>query len=131
MPRPVLSSPDHLPTIPGLSQVAVIPTGSLVWTSGQIALLPDGTLAAEDWEGQTRQVFENLGRALREGGADWPDVVKLTILVVDMSELPTIRRVRDEFVDAERPPTSTLMQVAGLARPDLLIEVEAVAWTAG
>jgi enamine deaminase RidA (YjgF/YER057c/UK114 family) len=131
MPRPSLSSPDDLVAIPGLSQVAAIPAGSLVWTSGQVALRPDGSLAADDWEGQARQVFENLGRALRAGGADWPDVVKLTIFVVDTSALDTVRRVRDEFVATERPPTSTLVQVAGLARPDLLVEVEAVAWTAG
>ena len=40
---------------------------------------------------------------------------------------PTIRAVRDEFVDTDRPPASSLVQVAGLFRPDLLIEVEAVA----
>ena len=38
------------------------------------------------------------------------------------------RSVRDEFIDTDRPPTSSLVQVAGLFRPDLLIEVEAVAW---
>ncbi len=36
--------------------------------------------------------------------------------------------MRDEFIDTDRPPTSSLVQVAGLFRPDLLIEVEAVAW---
>jgi enamine deaminase RidA (YjgF/YER057c/UK114 family) len=44
------------------------------------------------------------------------------------SELPTIRAVRDEFVDTRRPPTSSLVQVAGLVSPDFLLEVEAVAW---
>jgi enamine deaminase RidA (YjgF/YER057c/UK114 family) len=54
--------------------------------------------------------------------------VKLTFFVVDTSGLATIRAVRDEFVDRSHPPTSTLVQVAGLAYPDLLLEVEAVAW---
>ena len=53
--------------------------------------------------------------------------MKLTFFVVDIAGLPTIRAIRDEFVDVERPPTSSLVQVAGLFRPDLLIEVEAVA----
>ena len=44
-----------------------------------------------------------------------------------MSELATIRAVRDEFVNTASPPTSSLVQVAGLFRPDVLIEVEAVA----
>lgn len=131
MPRPVLSSPQELPSIPGFSQVAAIPAGTLVWTSGQVALRADGSLAAEDLEGQARQVFANVGHALRAGGADWPDVVKLTIFVVDMEGLDTVRRVRDEFVDTTRPPASSLVRVAGLVRPDLLLEVEAVAWSAG
>jgi enamine deaminase RidA (YjgF/YER057c/UK114 family) len=57
--------------------------------------------------------------------------VKLTYFVVDVSALGTIRTVRDEFVDTERPPASSLVQVAGLFRPDLLIEIEAVACPSG
>lgn len=79
------------------------------------------------WEAQTRLAFENVGRALVAGGAGWGDVVKLTYYVVATDELPVVRRVRDEFVDTAAPPTSSLVQVAGLFRPDLLVEVEAVA----
>jgi enamine deaminase RidA (YjgF/YER057c/UK114 family) len=124
--RPAFSSPDDLPQPSGYSHVVSIPAGRLVWTSGQVPLDADGRLA-EGWEAQTRAAFENVGRALRAGGADWPDVVKLTIYVVDVSELATIRAVRDEFVDTSSPPTSSLVQVAGLFRADVLIEVEAVA----
>jgi enamine deaminase RidA (YjgF/YER057c/UK114 family) len=124
-----LRVPDTLPPPTGYSHVAGIPAGArLVWTAGQVPLGPDGTLVgAGDWEAQTRQVMENLGAALDAGGASWDDVFKLTIFVVDTSELPTIRAVRDEFVNTERPPASTLVQVAGLFRPDVLIEIEAVA----
>jgi enamine deaminase RidA (YjgF/YER057c/UK114 family) len=88
-----------------------------------------GVIASgQGWERQTRLAFENVGRALRAAGAGWPDVVKLTLFVVDVSALPTIRTVRDEFVDTARPPTSSLVQVAALFHPDVLIEVEAVAW---
>jgi enamine deaminase RidA (YjgF/YER057c/UK114 family) len=54
-------------------------------------------------------------------------VFKLTIFVVDTSALATIRAVRDEFVNSERPPTSSLVQIAVLFCSDLLIEIEAVA----
>jgi enamine deaminase RidA (YjgF/YER057c/UK114 family) len=88
----------------------------------------DGSVAPPgDWEAQTRLAFENVGRALEAAGAAWADVVKLTYFVVDVTALQTIRAVRDEFVDAERPPASSLVQIAGLFRADLLIEVEAVA----
>lgn len=129
-PSPTFSSPADLPPPSGYSHVVSIPAGRLVWTAGQVAMGPDRTIASgQGWEQQTRMAFTNVGHALRAGGADWADVVKLTLFVVDVSELETIRAVRDEFVDTTRPPTSSLVQVAGLFHPDLLIEVEAVAWT--
>ena len=116
-------------TAPGYSHVASIPPGSrLVWTSGQVPIDADGAPApAGDWEAQTRLTFQNLEAALALGGATWDDVFKLSFYVVDTSALPIVRAVRDEFVNTECPPTSTLVQVAGLFRPDILIEVEAVA----
>jgi enamine deaminase RidA (YjgF/YER057c/UK114 family) len=123
-----LSSPPTLPQPVGYSHVASIPPGSrLVWLAGQVPLTADGELAPGEWEGQTRQVMRNIGAGLEAGGASWDDVFKLTIYVVDMAGLPTIRAVRDEFVNTARPPTSTLVQVVALARPDLLLEIEAVA----
>ena len=124
--NPTFASPDDLPPPNGYSHVVTLPPGRLVWTSGQVPIDADGNLA-HGWEEQTRTAFENVGRALRAAGAGWPDVVKLTIFVVDVSELATIRAVRDEFVNTASPPTSSLIQVAGLFRSDVLIEVEAVA----
>ncbi len=126
---PVFSSPDGLATPAGYSHVVDIPPGRLVWTSGQVPMGPDRDVA-HGWEAQTRLTFENVGRALAAAGAGWPDVVKLTIYVVDVAELATIRSVRDEFVNTVSPPTSSLVQVAGLFHPDVLIEIEAVAYLA-
>jgi enamine deaminase RidA (YjgF/YER057c/UK114 family) len=97
-----------------------------VWTSGQVGIDASGAVA-DGWEAQTRLAFENVGRALSAAGAAWADVVKLTFYVVAVEELAVVRTVRDEFVDTSRPPTSSLVRVAGLVRPDLLVEVEAVA----
>jgi enamine deaminase RidA (YjgF/YER057c/UK114 family) len=123
------SSPPTLPTPTGFSHVASIPGGSrLVWTSGQVPIGEGGAVPpAGDWEAQTRLVMRNVGAALRAGGATWQDVFKLTIFVVDTAALPVIRAVRDEFVDVDRPPASSLVRVAGLFRPDILLEIEAVA----
>jgi len=120
--RPVFA----LPSPAGYSHVVTIPAGRLVWTSGQIAIAPDGT-APDGWEAQTRLAFENAGRALAAAGASWRDVVKLTFFVTATDALDTVRAVRDEFVDTAAPPTSSLVRVAGLVREDLLVEVEAVA----
>ncbi|MEV4643044.1 RidA family protein [Actinoplanes sp. NPDC049548] len=122
-------TPATLPPPNGYSHAASIASGSrLVWTSGQVPIAADGTAApAGDWAAQTRLAMRNVEAALAAAGATWDDVFKLTIYVVDTSALDTVRAVRDEFVNTERPPTSSLVQVAGLFRADLLIEVEAVA----
>ena len=127
MSTPDFSSPADLPTPFGYSHVVGLPAGRLVWTSGQVAIDTAGEVP-EGWEAQIRLVFENLGRALAAQGAGWDDVVKLTYYVTSVDALETVRSVRDEFVDTDAPPTSSLVQVAGLIRPDLLVEVEAVAW---
>jgi enamine deaminase RidA (YjgF/YER057c/UK114 family) len=123
------ASPNTLSAPAGYSHAVSLPAaGRLVWTSGQVPIAADGTEApAGDWDAQAQLTFENLGHALAAGGARWADVVKLTLYVVDLGGLPTIRAVRDEFVDVQRPPTSSLVQVAGLILPELLLEVEAVA----
>lgn len=115
-----------LPAPAGYSHVVTIPAGRLVWTSGQVGIAGDGSVP-HGYEAQTRLAFDNVGRALAAAGAGWHDVVKLTFYVVGIDEVPTVRAVRDEYVNTSAPPTSSLVQVAGLFRPDLLIEVEAVA----
>lgn len=133
MPHTDLTTPADLPAPAGYSHVAAVPPGSrLVWTSGQVALTADGELVGPgDAEAQTRQVFRNVEAALRAGGAAWADVFKLTVYITDDAALAAFRAVRDEFVDTERPPTSSLVRVAGLFRPDLLVEIEAVAAVPG
>ncbi|SFB69947.1 Enamine deaminase RidA, house cleaning of reactive enamine intermediates, YjgF/YER057c/UK114 family [Nocardioides terrae] len=124
-------APSTLPTPLGYSHaVSVEPGRRLVFLSGQVGLTADGVVS-EGWEAQTRQTFRNLGLALGAAGAAWSDVVKLTYFVTTTDELPLVRAIRDEFVDVEHPPASSLVQVAGLFRPDVVIEVEAVAAVAG
>ena len=127
MARPTFASPPELIAPSGYSHVVTLPAGRLAWTAGQVPKTPDREVP-EGWEAQARLAFENTGRALRAAGAGWSNVIKLTISVVELSEVATIRRVRDEFVDTAAPPTSSLAQVAALYDPDVLLEVEAVAF---
>jgi enamine deaminase RidA (YjgF/YER057c/UK114 family) len=120
-------SPSTLPTPFGYSHAVTVPAGAgLVFLSGQVGMDADGVVA-DGWEAQTRQTFTNLGHALEAAGARWTDVVKLTYFVTATEELPLVRAIRDEYVDVEHPPASSLVQVAGLFRPDVVIEIEAVA----
>jgi reactive intermediate/imine deaminase len=120
--------PEALPPPAGYSHVVEVSAGRLVYISGQVPLDRDGALVgAGEIEAQTRQVFENLSAALAAAGASWSDVVKLGYFLVDVGHLPTVRAIRDEYVDSARPPASTLVEVSRLFRDDVLIEVEATA----
>lgn len=121
-------NPETLPQPPGYTQVVEVAGGRTVYVSGQIALDAAGRLVgAGDFEAQARRTFENVRLALAAAGLTFDHVVKLTTFVTDFSHLATLRRVREEFVNRERPPASTAVQVAALVRPELLIEIEAVA----
>ena len=116
----------HRPT--GYSHVAEVRAGRPVYIAGQVALDPTGSLVGPgDMRAQARQVFENLQAALQAVGAGFDQVVKLNYYLVDASQLPVVREVRDEYVNPRQLPASTAVEVRRLFRDDLLIEVEAVA----
>ena len=112
----------------GYSHVVDAPAGRIIYISGQVPLNTEGELVGEgDFEAQARQVFANLSAALEAAGAGWSDVVKLNYFLTDIGELATVRAIRDEYVDTERPPASTLVQVSALFSPEAMVEIEAVA----
>lgn len=103
-------------------------TGRFVAVSGQLALDEDGKLVGEgDPEAQARQVFENLKRCLAAAGATFDDVIKLTYFVTDMAHMPALRTARAGHIPDDRLPAASAVQVAGLVRPEFLMEVEAFA----
>jgi reactive intermediate/imine deaminase len=121
-------SPETLPPPVGYTHVVDVRAGRVIYVSGQVPLDRDGQLVgAGDIEGQTRKVFENLKAALDAAGCAWGDVVKLNYFLVDVSQLAAVRAIRDEYVDTAHPPASTLVEVSGLFRDDVLIEIDAVA----
>jgi enamine deaminase RidA (YjgF/YER057c/UK114 family) len=106
----------------------VIKTGSLVVISGQIALDAEGNVVGRgDAKAQTARVFANLEIALKAAGASLADLVKLTIYATDRAYLQDIRDVRRTFLGTPDPVTSTFVVVSGLALPELLVEIEAMA----
>jgi reactive intermediate/imine deaminase len=122
-------NPDGLakPVGPYVQVTVAPPGGKLVFCSGAVAFAPDGSIVGEgDIVAQTRQVMENLERALKAAGASFADVVKITNYVTDAAEYPKIAPVREEYL-TEPYPASTLVEVKSLLYPELLIEIEAVA----
>ena len=123
-------SPDTLPPPFGYSHVVDAPASRVVYISGQVPLDAAGELVGEgDFAAQVRQVFENLTAALHAADASWDDVVKLNYFVRDIGEVGALRAIRDEHVNTERPPASTLVEVSSLFRDEVLVEIEAVAVT--
>ncbi len=121
-------SPPTLAPAAGYSHVAEAQGGRTVFVSGQVALDPSGTLVGPgDLAAQTRQVFANLKAALDAAGTDFAHVLKLTFYLVDISQIATVRAVRDSFVDPRHPPASTAVGIRRLVREEFLIEVDAVA----
>jgi 2-iminobutanoate/2-iminopropanoate deaminase len=109
--------------------------GPLIFVGGQISADEQGrTIGAGDIELQTRNVFENIRKVLQEVGADMHHIVKFNTFYIFEGEGDEIReywekmtRVRLEYL-ADPGPVGTAVRVTGLAYPDLLIEVEAVAY---
>jgi enamine deaminase RidA (YjgF/YER057c/UK114 family) len=80
-----------------------------------------------DFQAQVKQVFENLKARLEEGGASFKDVVKLNYYLTDASGVQAVRDIRNNYINTENPPASTLVVVKQLVREEYLIEVEAIA----
>ena len=122
-----LINPKSIHQPNGYSHMAEVSSGKLLFISGQVALDKQGDLVGkDDYAAQTRQVFENLKAAVEAAGGTLKDIVKLNYYCVDLSHLPEIRAVRDSFLDRDRLPVSTAVEVRKLFRPEILIEVEAV-----
>jgi 2-iminobutanoate/2-iminopropanoate deaminase len=101
--------------------------GSIVFVSGQAPISGDGQLVGEgDFAAQVRQVFENLQAVLEEAGAGLDAIVKLTVYLTDMSRLREYTQIKSEFFTDEQP-ASTALGVTALARPEMMVEVEAFA----
>jgi enamine deaminase RidA (YjgF/YER057c/UK114 family) len=121
-------NPSTLATPPGYTHVVEVTRGRTIFIAGQIALDQSGKIVgARDFRAQTQQVFENLKAALAGVGADFTSVVKLNIYVVDVSQLPILREIRNRYVNTTNPPASTLVEVRSLASEEFLIEIEAIA----
>ncbi|MEU8892464.1 RidA family protein [Streptomyces sp. NPDC048442] len=119
--------PEGAPPVNGYSH-AVSFAGAMVAVSGQVPVDPEGRLVGgDDAEAQVRQVYANLTAALKAAGSDLQHVVKLTVYLTDLGDLPAFRRVRDEHQDAARPPACSLVQVAGLVNPAFRVEIDALA----
>lgn len=114
----------------GYSHAVQIDLGTckMIIISGQVAIDNKGNLVGKgDFDKQTEQAFQNIKSIVESAGGTMDKVVKLGFYLTDVSNIQTLRAVRDKFINTKNPPTSTLVQVGKLFRDDILIEIEATA----
>ena len=99
--------------------------GRTIWVSGQRGF-DERDQIARDPVIQARVAFRQLERTLREAGASLDDIVCHTSYHTDMAHLDAFRAVKDEFIRAPYPAW-TILGVAALASPDMLVEIAAIA----
>jgi 2-iminobutanoate/2-iminopropanoate deaminase len=122
------TNPPALSTPTGYTHIVEV-TGPArtIYISGQIAYDKDGKIVgAGDMKAQAEQVFKNLQAALTAAGATFADIVKMNSYITDMSKAQAVRDVRAQYFKAATP-ASTFVEVKGLVRPELLLEIEVVA----
>lgn len=114
------------PSAIGLYSQATVVNG-MVYTSGQIALLPNGSdeLLSADVAIQAKQVLTNLREVLEAAGSSLDNVIKTTIFIADMDDFVTINEIYESFFKDHKPARSTVA-VKTLPK-NALVEIDAIA----
>ena len=115
---------NKAPSAIGPYSQAVVANG-MVYTSGQIALTPEGTMLEEDVVIQTKQVLQNLKAVLEEAGSSMNLVVKTTIFIDSMDDFAVINEIYEKAFGSHKPARTTVA-VKTLPK-NALVEIDAVA----
>ncbi|MBE0580104.1 RidA family protein [Devosia sp.] len=122
---PLSPSSIHPPFAP-YSHGVVVPAGQkLVFCSGQLGIDAAGTVPP-DCAGQAKLCFDNIAAILAEAGLGLSDIIRINAYVTGREHLAAYMGVRNALF-GEPFPTSTLMIVSGFARPEFVVEIEAIA----
>lgn len=111
---------------PGMSQA--VRAGGWVIVSGQVALQDGKVTGVGDAAAQARQCFANIAASLETAGSTMTEVIGLRCFLTAKSAYGGYAEVKNALF-AENPPASTAVIVSELLLPDLLMEIEATAWS--
>jgi reactive intermediate/imine deaminase len=104
-----------------------VQVGELLFVSGQVALDKNGkVVGVGDFEAQARHIMSRIRAVIEASGGTMKDVIKITTFLTNAADYSVFNQVRSETFPSN-PPASTAVIVAALLRPELLVEVEAVA----
>lgn len=125
MIKPLAPASIHPPFAPYSHGIVVPPGARLVFCSGQLGIGPDKSVP-EDCGGQTELCFANIKAILADAGLGFEHIVRINAYVAGREHLAPYMQVRNALF-AEPYPASTLMIVSGFARPEFVVEIEAIA----
>ncbi len=109
------------------SPAVITQGGTIVWLAGQTVVEDgQGKSLAGNFDGQAREVFRRISETLEEAGGTLADIVTMTVSITDGRYGDQFTKIRKE-VFGDNFPASALITVTGLAKPEMLVEVQAIA----
>ena len=124
MVKQVIMVPTALPGVPYSPGMKA---GDYIFVSGQVGHVDSEGNKVEGVEAQTRQTLEKMKRVLEAAGASLSDVVKATVFLVKADDFAKMNEVYKSYFTKDYPARSTVI-VAALARPEVIVEIECVAY---
>jgi 2-iminobutanoate/2-iminopropanoate deaminase len=102
--------------------------GTTLYMAGQTGYQDErGQTYPRDFDGQVRAAFERMRRTLEAAGGKLDDIVTMTVFITDMANGTRFTQLRKEFFQEGRYPASALIGIKELARPEMMIEIQAIA----
>jgi 2-iminobutanoate/2-iminopropanoate deaminase len=102
--------------------------GTTIYLAGHTGYQDErGETYPGDFDGQARVAFERMRKTLESAGGKLENVVTMTVFVTDMANGTRLTQLRKEFFQEGRYPASALIGIKELARPEMMIEIQAIA----
>lgn len=124
MAKQIITVPGALPGVPYSPAVKV---GDLIFVSGQVGHVDSEGNKLEGVEAQTGRVLDNMKRVLEAAGASLDDVIKTTVFLTRAEDFPKMNEVYRTYFTKDLPSRSTVI-VAALARSEMVVEIEGIAY---
>ena len=110
------------------SPAVKITGGTTIYLAGQTGYQDErGEVYPDDFDGQVRTAFERMRKTLASAGGKLADIVTMTVFITDMANGTRFTQLRQEFFQEDRDPASALIGIKELARPEMMIEIQAIA----
>jgi 2-iminobutanoate/2-iminopropanoate deaminase len=102
--------------------------GTTLYLAGHTGYQDEGgTKYPADFDGQVRSAFSRMRKTLESAGGELGDIVTMTVFITDMANGTRFTQLRKEFFKEGRYPASALIGIKELARPEMMIEIQAIA----